>query len=294
MDLKILDLNFFGPQTIASHLIESSEGPILIETGPDTTFKNLENHLSSNGYSISDVKYVFVTHIHLDHSGAAWHFAKEGATIYVHERGAPHLIDPERLMKSATMIYGDKMDELWGTVEGMPENQVVSTSDEQVINIGGIEIQVHETPGHASHHNSYLIEDLLFTGDVAGARINDGPVIPPTPPPDVHVERWHSSIDRIRKINPQSLYLTHFGAFANVSSHLDQLEKNLDEWTDWFGERVKAEKTEDELIPEFHEYYKSFFSNTSEETFDLYELADPNWMNVGGMIRYWKKYRLAD
>ena len=294
MNIKILDLNFFGPNTIASYLIESEAGPIIIETGPDTTFKNLEKQLDANGYKVSDVRNVFVTHIHLDHSGAAWHFAKEGATIYVHERGAPHLIDPERLMKSATMIYGDKMDELWGTVEGMPETHVVATTDQQVVNIGGVEIQVHETPGHASHHNSYLIEDVLFTGDVAGCRIAEGPVIPPTPPPDIHVERWHASIERIKSISPKELYLTHFGKFTDIDTHLDQLERNLDEWTDWFGERVKAEKTEEDLIPEFHEYYKTFFDNSSEETFNLYELADPNWMNVGGMIRYWNKYRLAD
>lgn len=296
MTPKIIDLNFFQPNTIASYLVETSDGPIIIETGPDTTFKTLEKGLSDNGYSVSDVNHVFVTHIHLDHSGAAWHFAQNGSTVYVHPRGAPHLINPERLMASAKMIYEDRMNELWGEVQGMPEDRVVSLEDGQSVKVGDVEIQAHETPGHASHHHAYLIEDVLFTGDVAGARILDGPIIPPTPPPDIHVERWHESVDKIRRINPETLYLTHFGSYQNIDEHLNQLMRNLDEWTQWMGERVKAGKEEQEITPEFAEFYKAMFNDVgaSDETFDLYELADPHWMNVGGLIRYWKKYRLAE
>ena len=296
MNLKIIDVNFFGPDVIASFLIETSEGPFIIETGPDSTFHNLEKGLSDNGYAISDIKNVFVSHIHLDHSGVAWRFAKEGATVYVHPRGAPHLVEPERLMASATMIYGDKMQELWGTVEGIDEDRVVATEDGQVITIGDVNIQVHETPGHANHHNAYLIEDNLFTGDVAGCRIADGPVIPPTPPPEIHVERWHSSVDKIRSISPKTLYLTHFGKFTNVDEHMDTLMKNLDDWSEWMGERLKNGKTEEEITPEFLEFYKQYFDNAgaSEGVFDKYESADPHWMNVGGLIRYWNKYKLSE
>ena len=296
MNVKIIDVNFFGPEVIASFLIETSDGPFIIETGPDSTFSNLEKGLSDHGYAVSDIKNVLVTHIHLDHSGVAWRFAKEGATVYVHPRGAPHMIAPERLMASATMIYGDQMDELWGTVEGIDENKVVATEDGQVIKIGEVEIQVHETIGHANHHNAYLIEDSLFTGDVAGCRIADGPALPPTPPPDIHVERWHSSIDKIRGINPSAIYLTHFGKYTNVGEHLDTLMKNLDEWSEWMGERVKGGKTEEEITPEFLEFYRKYFENAgaSDGVFDKYESADPHWMNVGGLIRYWNKYKLAD
>jgi len=296
MNVKIIDVNFFSPDVIASFLIETSEGPFIIETGPDSTFKNLEKGLSDNGYAVSDIKNVFVSHIHLDHSGVAWRFAKEGATVYVHPRGAPHLIEPERLMASATMIYGDKMQELWGTVEGIDEDRVVATEDGQVITIGEVDIQVHETPGHANHHNAYLIEDTLFTGDVAGCRIADGPPIPPTPPPEIHIERWHSSIDKIRSINPKNLYLTHFGRFTNVNEHLDTLMKNLDDWSEWMGERVRDGKSEEEITPEFLEFYRKYFevANASEGVFEKYESADPHWMNVGGLIRYWNKYKLAE
>lgn len=296
MKLNIIDLNFFAPQVIASYLIETSEGPILIETGPDTTFATLKSGLKDSGYEISDVKHVFVTHIHLDHSGAAWHFAKEGSTIYVHERGAPHLVAPERLMNSAAMIYGDKMEELWGEVQGMDESLVKVVSDGEKVKIGDTEVGVFESIGHANHHNAYLIEGNLFTGDVAGCRIATGPVIPPTPPPDIHVERWHASIDKIKDINPDSLFLTHFGEYKEVNKHLDTLMNNLDEWSEWFGERVKAGKTEEEIIPEFEDYYKGFFNavGASDKVYEQYEFADPYWMNVGGLIRYWKKYKLGD
>ncbi|NIP31863.1 MAG: MBL fold metallo-hydrolase [Candidatus Dadabacteria bacterium] len=296
MNLKIIDVNFFAPEVIASYLIETDDGPILIETGPDSTYQNLVKGLDDNGYKVYDVKHVLVTHIHLDHSGAAWHFAKEGSKIYVHERGAPHLIAPERLMKSAAMIYGDKMDELWGEVQGMEEDRVQVAKDGDKLNFGGVEITVHESPGHANHHNSYQVEGALFTGDVAGCRIGDGPVIPPTPPPDIHIERWHASIDKIRQINPDIIYPTHFGGYTDIKEHLDELLSELDRWTEWMGPRVKEGKSEEEITKEFSEYYKEIFKRkgSSEETFEKYESADPYWMNVGGLVRYWNKYRLSE
>ena len=296
MNVKIIDVNFFQSEVIASFLVETSDGPFIIETGPDSTFHNLEKGLADHGYTVSDINNVLVSHIHLDHAGVAWRFAREGATVYVHPRGAPHMIDPERLMASATMIYGDQMDELWGTVEGIEEEKVVATEDGQVIKIGDVEIQVHETIGHANHHNAYLIEDNLFTGDVAGCRISDGPVTAPTPPPDIHVERWHNSVDKIKKINPKALYLTHFGKYTNVNEHLDSLMKNLDESSEWIGERVKDGKTDEEISPEFLEFYRKYFEGdgVSEGVFEKYESADPHWMNVGGLVRYWNKYKLAE
>ncbi len=296
MNVKIIDLKFFGSETIGSYLVETKDGPFIIETGPDSTFSNLEKGLSESGYAVGDIKNVFVTHIHLDHSGAAWRFAKEGATVYVHPRGAPHLVNPERLMASAAMIYGDKMQELWGTVEGIDEDKVVAAEDGQVINIGEFEIQVHETTGHANHHNAYLVEDGLFTGDVAGCRISNGPPIPPTPPPDIHVERWHSSVDKIRKLDPKSLYLTHFGKFTDVHEHLDAVMKTLDEWSEWIGERVKEGRSDKEIIPDFLKFYRTYFdkAGTENSEFDKYESADPHWMNVGGLVRYWNKYKLAE
>jgi glyoxylase-like metal-dependent hydrolase (beta-lactamase superfamily II) len=298
MDIKVLDINFFNPNVIEAHLIETSAGPILIETGPDSVFKNLEEKINESGYQMSDIKHVFVTHIHLDHSGAAWHFSKHGAKIYVHERGAPHIISPEKLMKSAAMIYGDDMDRLWGNVENVPEDLVYVIKDQETINIGNVKVKAIETPGHASHHHAYQLDDVLISGDVTGNRINKGPILPPTPPPDINIEVWQESINKIRELNPSVIYPTHFGGvggITKINEHLDELQSTLLEWTDWIGERVKAGKSDEEIIPEFEEYCTNLLNSAgvTKEDFKSYELSDPFFMNVGGLTRYWRKFRLS-
>lgn len=294
--MKILDLNFFSPNVIASYLLESGEGPVLIETGPDTTFNTLKSSLKDNGYDVEDVKHVFVTHIHLDHSGAAWHFARNGSTIYVHPRGAKHLINPEKLLASAKMIYKDQMDELWGNTESIDEDRVVPLEDGQTVNVGNLEIHAIETLGHASHHNAYLVGSDLFCGDVVGNRIETEVILPPTPPPDVNLEQWFESIDKIRNIDPEAIYPTHFGKYTDVESHLDTLQKNLNHFSEWIGERVKAGKSDEEIVPEFESYTHEILNrhNLSKELIKAYELSDPFWMNVYGLTRYWKKYKLSD
>lgn len=296
MDLKIIDVNFFTAEAIASYLIETGEGPILIETGPDTSFENLKSGLSDLGYALSDVKHVFVTHIHLDHSGAAWRFAAAGSTIYVHSVGAPHLIDPEKLMKSAARIYGDKMEELWGEVRGMDQNSVVTLEDTQSVSIGGVEVKAIETTGHAGHHHSYLVENALFTGDTAGCVMAGGPMIPATPPPEIHLEKWYASIDRMREISPDIIYLTHFGGFTDVGARLDTAAERLQEWSKWIGDRVSAGKSDEDITEEFGTYFREIFERegVSEEVYRRYDLMTPYHMNAGGLIRYWKKYRLSN
>ncbi len=295
MDLKIIDLNFFMTETIASYVIETGEGPILIETGPETVFENLKSGLSDLGYSPSDVKHVFVTHIHLDHSGGAWRLAETGSTIYVHPVGAPHLIEPEKLMKSATRIYGeDDMKRLWGEVGGIDKDRVVAIEDGQSINIGGVEIRVVETAGHAGHHHCYLIENALFTGDTAGCMMAGGPMIPATPPPEIHLEKWNASIDKMREISPDVIYLTHFGGYTDVGPMLDAAAERLEQWSEWIGERVSAGKSDEEITEEFGAYFDEIFEHegVSEEIHRKYALMAPYHMNAGGLIRYWKKYRL--
>ena len=294
--MKILDLNFFSPNVIASYLFESQDGPFIIETGPDTTFETMKTRLSENGYKVEDVKKVFVTHIHLDHSGAAWHFAQKGSTIYVHPRGARHLINPEKLLASAKMIYKDQMDELWGNTESIDENRVVALEDGEVVKVGEHEIKALETFGHASHHHSYLVGEDLFCGDVGGNRIETDVILPATPPPDINLEQWFESIDKIRNINPSAIHPTHFGRFTDVKKHLDTLEKNLNVFSEWIGERVKAGKTDEEIIPDFESYTHDILrkNNVSKPLVRSYELSDPFWMNVAGLTRYWRKFRLSD
>lgn len=294
MNIHQFDLNFFVPNVIASYLIETDEGPVLLETGPDTVYGNLEKSVNDAGFSVDDIRHVFVTHIHLDHSGAAWHLAHKGATIYVHPRGAKHLADPSKLIASAERIYGNKMQELWGTIEPIPENRIRATVDGQRISIGGTDIHVIETPGHAWHHNIYLIEGIAFTGDAAGIKIAGGPVVPPTPPPDIHIEHWQETLTKIRNLKPDVLYPTHFGPSDNVMPHLEEMETRLLEWSDWIGEQLKAGKTDEEITKEYEKISKNLLNhhNIVDDLLTAYEFADPFWMNVMGLMRYWRKHKL--
>ncbi len=294
MKIIVIDHNFYMPKVIASYLIETNDGPILIETGPDSTFRKLSKSLDKIGYPVENIKHVFVTHIHLDHSGSAWHFAKAGATVYVHQNGARHLVDPSKLIESARRIYKDQMDELWGETQSIPEERVRVVSDGDTLRIGGVEVRTVETLGHASHHNAYVIEDTVFMGDLAGIRIEGGPVLPPTPPPDINVEAWQHSLNKIRELSPKVLYPTHFGKSTDIKEHLEELETRLLECTEWIGTRVREGKTEEEMIPEFEDLFSGILeeAKVSPELIKSYELADPFYMNVGGLVRYWKKFRL--
>ncbi len=287
-------MNFFTPGTIASYLIETESSLALIETGPDSVFNNLLNSLKNLGVDIHDIKHVFVTHIHLDHAGAAWHFAENGATIYVHSNGAKHMENPEKLLVSAEKIYKDKMKLLWGSVEPIPHERIHPTKDGEVIRVGEIEVAAVDTQGHASHHNTYLVEGNAFTGDVGGVRINGGPVLPPTPAPDINVETWLASIEKIRGLRPTALFPTHFGKSTDVGSYLDELKTRLVEWTDWVGNRLQDGRGEEQIVREFEEYLIENLANlgTTNEQIEAYRNADPFWMNVPGLVRYWKKHRL--
>jgi len=294
MKFHQFDLNFFVQNVIAAYIIETNEGPVLIETGPNTVYNNLVKSVNEAGFSIEDIKHVFVTHIHLDHSGAAWQLAEKGATIYVHSRGAKHLADPSKLVASAERIYGDKMQELWGVIKPVPKDRIYATEDGQKINIGGIDIRVIDSPGHASHHNVYIIEGIAFTGDAAGIKIAGGPVVPPTPPPDIHIEQWQETLKKIRELNPDVLYPTHFGKSDDVILHLDEMESRLLEWSDWIGEQIKAGKTDEEITNEYERLSKNLLNqhNIGDDMMTAYEFADPFWMNVMGLVRYWRKYKL--
>jgi len=290
--IKSLDLNFLNhSQAIGSYLIETAAGPILIETGPHSTIKTLEKSLQENGYQLSDIKHVFLTHIHLDHAGAAWVFAEKGAKIYLHPFGAAHMEKPEKLMESARRIYQEKMDMLWGEMRNIDQSQLITVAHGEKINIGEKIITAWHTPGHAKHHIAWQMDNVLFTGDVAGVKIKDGPVVPPCPPPDINLEDWNDSLSLIREISPEKLYLTHFGDVSNVETHLDSLHQMLNDWAFWIKENWASGKSIEELTPLFSEYTKNqlIALGVSEADTQKYEAANPSWMSVAGLIRYWKK-----
>lgn len=290
--IELIDLKFQGYEgAIASYLIKTSDGPVLIETGPYSTIGAMKEALENNGYTLQDVKHVFLTHIHLDHAGSAWAFAENGAKIYVHPFGAKNMEDPSKLMSSATRIYGDQMDRLWGTMKNIPGDLLHEVQDEEEFQIGDVTIKGWYTPGHAKHHIAWQIGDNIFTGDVAGCKIGDGPVVPPCPPPDINLEDWKNSIQVLRNANPSKLYLTHFDAITNIDEHLNSLEEMLDDWANWIKKGWESGKTVQELTPEFSKYTTQQLLDlgVDDEGVKVYEAANPSWMSVAGLVRYWTK-----
>lgn len=289
--IHIIDLHFLQEKhAIGAFLINSPKGLVLIETGPETTFDYLCEGIGSVGYNWKDVKHVFLTHIHFDHAGAAWKFAAEGALVYVHPTGLPHLENPERLWNSAAQIYGEDMDRLWGNMQPIDRKQLVSTDDGARFNFVDFEIEAIYTPGHAIHHNAYRMGDIVFTGDVAGVKIGDGPVVPPCPPPDINIELWKKSLDKLRAVNPRILYLTHFAKHEDPFLLFNDLELMLDNWSRYIKVFYDKEIPIEQIIPEFKEYTYSQLreKGVTEEEIQVYEYANPSWMSVSGLMRYWK------
>jgi glyoxylase-like metal-dependent hydrolase (beta-lactamase superfamily II) len=292
--IHILDTQHLGrPGIIAVIVLETREGIVLFDTGPESTFENISRAMRQAGFSPDDVRHVFLSHIHLDHAGAAWRFAESGATIYVHPRGAKHLLDPSRLMESATRIFGDEMERLWGKMRSIAESQMRVTEENEAIRIGQFNIRVLPTPGHASHHNAYHWDDNLFGGDVAGVRLDGGPPVPPFVPPELQIESWIDSIARLRRLGATDLYLPHFGAVENeIAAHFDALEERVRRWSEWFREELRKGRTEEELVPLFARYEARDIleSGGTRERLADYEQADPSFMAVTASIRYWQKY----
>ncbi|MEM6261102.1 MAG: MBL fold metallo-hydrolase [Bacteroidota bacterium] len=294
--LHIIDLHFQTEQTIASFVVETSAGPVVIETGPHSTFHHLEEGLHKLGYQVSDVKHVFLTHIHFDHAGAAWAFAKEGATVYVHPVGYKHMLDPTRLYNSAKRIYGDQMEPLWGLMEKIPEELLISVEDKQEFQVGDQKFTAHFTPGHANHHIAWQWGGTIFTGDVAGVKIGEGPVVAPCPPPDINLEKWQVSIQLLRSLNPQYLYLTHFGKITEIGPHLDQLESGLQDWANWIKPHYEAGRKPEEVVSEFEAYAAEGLraAGLDDHGLKMYEAANPAYMSVAGLMRYWHKKKEAE
>lgn len=292
-EIHLLDLHFEGhSQTIAAFLVPTSVGAVLIETGPHSTLPHLLEGLRGVGVEAADVKHVLLTHIHLDHAGAAWHFARLGARVYVHPSGYDHLIDPSRLLASARRIYGDDMDRLWGQLNPIPAERLQACEHGEQLDLGGCIFTAHHTPGHAIHHIAWQFGNEVFTGDVAGIRIGDGPVMAPCPPPDIHIGHWMESIRLLENLQPRCLWLTHYGPVSTVSQHLQQLKTNLVDWALWMKPHAEKGEEPEQIVPAFQAYVQQQLqsSGLDDEQIECYESANPSWMSVAGLMRYWKKY----
>ena len=235
--LDYLDLNFQGrAQIIATAILHGPAGVALIDPGPSTTIATLTAELDMRGIRFGDVRQLLLTHIHLDHAGATGSITGKHPHIevHVHERGGRHLADPSKLMASAGRSYEQDMDRLWGEVKPVPAKHLHIVEGGETLAILGREVKVEYTPGHASHHVSYLdtASRVAFVGDTAGIRRGSGSyVMPPTPPPDIDLEIWRVSEQKILAWDPDTLFLTHFGPYHGARQHFQAMFENIDVWS---------------------------------------------------------------
>ncbi|MDQ3238288.1 MAG: MBL fold metallo-hydrolase [Actinomycetota bacterium] len=301
MKIETIDLNFLGSEHIIASFLLMDEGggsAAIVETGPTTCLKRLTAGLDEHGVSPEDVHGVFLTHIHLDHAGASGHLAEllPNATFHVHEIGFPHLVDPSKLMKSATRIYGDRMDELWGEARPVPEDRIVVLRDGEEAEAAGGVLRAYDTPGHAYHHLAYLepVSGAMFAGDVAGIRLpGQSYVRPPTPPPEVDVDAWLRSIEAVRQVGPESIWPTHFGCYDDVERHLSELEQRLQDWL-LFVEGHMDEGADQEEISEQLKAKgdaEMLAEGAEPEDSEHYDLAGSYWMLTDGFMRYISRRR---
>jgi glyoxylase-like metal-dependent hydrolase (beta-lactamase superfamily II) len=277
---------------IAAYLVDGPEGPVLVESGPSTTLDHLRLALDAHGYKPADVRHVLLTHIHLDHAGAAGWWARQGAHIYVHHLGVPHLVDPSRLLASARRIYGDQMDRLWGEVLSVPPARLTALYDGDQVTVAGLTFTAIDTPGHASHHHTYRLGDVAFAGDVAGIRLPGVRLVSvPTPPPEFDLATWHQSIARLLQEDLSIIYPTHFGAVEAVREHLTILDGLLDQAASFVGERFQAGVERDDLVRQYVAWDRARARELqiSDEEFQRYQATNPHSMSVDGLLRYWRK-----
>ena len=278
-----IDLHHQAPGIVACYLLETDDGPALFDCGPTSCIGSLKAGLAERGLELGDIRHLLLSHIHLDHAGAAGVLVREHPALQVHvsEIGAPHLVDPSKLDASARRLYGDAFDELWGELAPIPSENV------HVVGETVVGLDCFPTPGHAWHHVSYLDADgTLYAGDAAGVRLGGARfVMPPCPPPELDLVAWEETIAEIGRRAPSRLALIHFGSFDDVQEHLAALRDTLRRW----GKRVEDGMDEDTFIAAA----RHDVSQTDPDLVDDYERAGPYWHHFRGIERYWRKRREA-
>ena len=278
-----LDLMHQGAdRVIGSYLLETDDGQALFDCGPSTCLPRLKAALLERGVELGDVRHLLLSHIHLDHAGAAGVLVREHPELLVHvsEIGAPHLADPSRLETSARRLYGDTFDTLWGELAPVPQENI------RIVAARVLGLDCFPTQGHASHHVSYLDgAGTLYAGDAAGVRIHpDRAVLPPTPPPDFDLEVWLETIDEIERRRPERLALIHFGVTSDPELQLAELRTRLTEWV----RRIQTGATEEE----FGESVRNDLVATRSDS-ATYERAMPFWQSYAGLTRYSERHGTA-
>jgi glyoxylase-like metal-dependent hydrolase (beta-lactamase superfamily II) len=294
--ISYLDLNFQShPRIIATAVLHGPGGVALIDPGPSSTLPALHAALASAGLAMGDVTALLLTHIHLDHAGAAGPLVRENPRlrVYVHERGAPHMVDPSKLIASAALLYTDAMDRLWGEISPVPAAALVVLKGGERVEAGGRVLEVAYTPGHAWHHVSYFNADsgIAFVGDTAGIKIHEnGYVLPPTPPPDIDLEAWERSLATIEAWGPETLFLTHFGPHAPSRPHITELREHLALAAEVVKRSLAREGTDGDREVWFaEELRRELFQRLGEAEGRAYEVAGRLDLSWRGLARYWRK-----
>ena len=295
-DIFLLDTRHMGYEgTVGVYLVPGPGGSFaLVESGPGSTLDNLEAAIREAGFEPEGLSSIMVTHIHLDHAGAAGTLAKRyNAEVYVHENGAAHLLDPSRLMKSASRIYGDQMDTLWGEMESLPQELLRVVRDMDTFQAVGRRFDVRYTPGHASHHVAYLIDkSAMFTGDAAAIRLPGSDVVRPAlPPPEVDLEAWENSLQVIRQAGTERLLLTHFGEVREVNAHLEEVAEKNKVWAQEVLAGLQEEEDDATLEARLERLAREELAadNASEEVVERHRVTSNDAMSVMGLKRYWQK-----
>lgn len=256
-DISILDTNWVGrPHSIAAALLESDGHRAIIDPGPESTLATLRERLHARGLSVAQLDAILLTHIHLDHAGASGSLVRENPRIvvYVHDLGAPHMIDPSRLLASAQRLWPDTLQQLFGDTLPVPKENLRILQGGEKLTLGTRKVEVEHTPGHASHHVSYFdaSEGIAFVGDTTGIRIDNGPyILPATPPPDISLEIWDKSFATILARRPSRLFLTHFGFAGNPAEHIEEFRRRLHHWAKLAAEVLRSAASEAEAKEAF-------------------------------------------
>jgi glyoxylase-like metal-dependent hydrolase (beta-lactamase superfamily II) len=294
--ISFIDLHFQGgPRAIASAVLHGPGGVAIVDPGPSTTLPVLRNGLEASGLSMKDVTQLLLTHIHLDHAGATGTLVAENPRlrVYVHEKGAPHLVDPEKLLSSAGRLYGDAMERLWGAVLPVPASAIVTLAGGERIEAGGRAWDVAYTPGHAWHHVSYFSPDagVAFVGDTAGVRVlPNGPIVPPTPPPDIELDTWRESVARIGRWAPETLFLTHFGPSSPCGPHLAELLEQIEESASLVKGLLASDEDDGARQVRFvEEMRRRLRQRLGEADVHACEMTAPFDLCWLGLARYWRK-----
>ncbi len=283
---------------VGAYLLSGKDELALIDPGPEKSADDLLAGIREAGFQPQDITHILVTHIHLDHSGAVGTIIRQmpQAQVYVHSIGAPHMIDTSKLVASASRVYGDQMETLWGKVESVAQDHVHAIEGGDVLNVADRRFEVHYTPGHAIHHVVFfdVHSGELFSGDVAGIHLEGVDYVrPPTPPPDVDIEAWSSSIDLLKKLRPDLLYLAHYGAAKNPTPLLESLRANLLTWGDIVLKAMRENKSNEEIAailqaqtePELQRKAKG-----NPHMLKLYDITSSYQMTTAGIVRYWRKH----